>query len=101
DAFSDAAKDSKRGVYDKLRAKYICFYNDLSITKSWSEKSERMKSKPYPKMPKLHNSGFKYRPVERCEFIWKKEKEALNLTAEVEDLEHQVLENLEASQKKL
>ncbi|CAG8750388.1 35724_t:CDS:2, partial [Racocetra persica] len=83
DAFSDAAKDSKRGVYGfqvKLRAKYICFYDDPSITKSWKKKSEKMQSKPYPKMPKLRKIEFKSWPVERCEFIWKKEnKEQVTL----------------------
>ncbi|KAF0530358.1 hypothetical protein F8M41_012204 [Gigaspora margarita] len=68
DAFSDAVKDSKHGVYrfqidfiydfallekslefnnldskfkDKIRAKYIFFYNDPNITSSWKEISEK------------------------------------------------------------
>ncbi|CAG8633100.1 17097_t:CDS:2 [Gigaspora margarita] len=75
DAFSDAVKDSKRGLYrfqidfihdfsllekslefnnldsmfkDKIRAKYICFYDDPNITSSWNDASEKMKEKPYP-----------------------------------------------------
>ncbi|CAG8743543.1 9647_t:CDS:10, partial [Dentiscutata erythropus] len=71
DAFSDAVKDSKRGVYPK----YICFYDDPSITSSWKEKSEKIKSKPYPKLPTLRKSGFEYWSVESCEFIWEKSAE--------------------------
>ncbi|CAG8807650.1 10219_t:CDS:2, partial [Racocetra persica] len=104
DAFSDAFKDNKRFLYgyqvdwiyefailkkslefndldskfkDKLRAKYICFYDDPSITKR----------------------EFKSWPVERCEFIWKKEKkdkEALNLTEEeIEEIKDQKYRNFE------
>ncbi|RIB10862.1 hypothetical protein C2G38_154410 [Gigaspora rosea] len=129
DAFSDAAKDSKYGVYgfqvgliydfallkkslefndldskfkDKLRAKYICFYDDPSITESWNKKSEKMKSKPYPKMPRLRKRDFKSWPVEKCEFIWKKEKKALNLTEEeieeIKDQKYQNFEDLEMQQ---
>ncbi|CAG8690796.1 14326_t:CDS:2, partial [Racocetra persica] len=102
DAFSDAVANSKRGVYrfqiylihdfalleeslgfnnldsrfkDKIRAKYICFYDDPSITNSWKEKSEKMKSKPYPKLPILCKSGFESWSVESCEFVWEKSAE--------------------------
>ncbi|CAG8465150.1 18794_t:CDS:10, partial [Racocetra persica] len=126
DAFSDASKDSKRFVYgfqvdlirdfallkrslefnyldskfkDKLRAKYICFYDDPSITKSWNKKSEKMKIKPYPKMPKLRKREFKSWTVEKCEFIWKKEekdKVALKLTEEeIEESKDQEYRNFE------
>ncbi|KAF0530351.1 transient receptor potential ion channel protein [Gigaspora margarita] len=75
DAFSDAVKDSKRGLYrfqidfihdfsllekslefnnldsmfkDKIRAKYICFFDYPNITSSWNDASDKMKEKPYP-----------------------------------------------------
>ncbi|CAG8623405.1 7657_t:CDS:2 [Dentiscutata erythropus] len=102
DAFSDAVKYSKHGVYrfqidliydfallekslefnnldfkfkDKIRVKYICFYDDPNITKSWKETSDKMKSKPYPKTETLKKSGFESWSVQDCEFIWRKEKE--------------------------
>ncbi|RIB20410.1 hypothetical protein C2G38_2080833, partial [Gigaspora rosea] len=105
DAFSDAVQDSKRGVYrfqidliydfallekslefnnldskfkDKIRVKYICFYNNPNITKSWEETSDKMKSKPYPKIETLKKSGFESWLVEDCEFIWGKEKEVVD-----------------------
>ncbi|RIB23843.1 hypothetical protein C2G38_2170194 [Gigaspora rosea] len=80
-AFSNVVEDSKRSLYsyqidlirefvhlensmefsdldykfrDKIRAKYICFYDDPNITKSWKEKSEQIRSKPYPKIQTLH-----------------------------------------------
>ncbi|CAG8778433.1 14969_t:CDS:2 [Gigaspora margarita] len=101
DAFSDAVKDSKRGVYrfqidyihefallekslefnkldskfkDKIRAKYICFQDDPQIIKSWKETSEKMKSKPYPKIKVLNKSGFESWLIEDCKFIWKKDE---------------------------
>ncbi|CAG8485326.1 27611_t:CDS:2 [Dentiscutata erythropus] len=36
--------DSK--LKDKLRVKYICFYNELAITESWREKSLKWESIP-------------------------------------------------------
>ncbi|KAF0559395.1 transient receptor potential channel pyrexia-like [Gigaspora margarita] len=101
DAFSDAVKDSKRGVYrfqidyihefalleksvefnkldskfkDKIRAKYICFQDDPQITNSWKETSEKMKSKPYPKIKVLNKSGFESWLIEDCKFIWEKDE---------------------------
>ncbi|KAF0473746.1 transient receptor potential channel pyrexia-like [Gigaspora margarita] len=98
-AFSEAYADSKPGVYryqidlildfallkeslefnhldskfkDKLRARYICFYDEPSITKSWNEESEKMISKPYPNVPILRKSGFESWPTENCKFIWEK-----------------------------
>ncbi|CAG8765365.1 7663_t:CDS:2, partial [Racocetra persica] len=101
DAFSNALKDSKRGVYrfqielihdfahlekslefnnldskfkDKIRARYICFYDDSKITNSWKETSEKMKSKPYPQIQLLNKSGFESWPIENCKFIWRNEE---------------------------
>ncbi|CAG8742751.1 8056_t:CDS:2, partial [Racocetra persica] len=80
-AFSDAVENSKRGVYgfqieliydfallkslelnnldykfnDKLRAKYICFYDDPSIT-----------------------SGYDNLSIENCKFIWEPANEKEN-----------------------
>ncbi|KAF0443235.1 transient receptor potential cation channel subfamily a member 1-like isoform x1 [Gigaspora margarita] len=100
DAFSDAVKNSKRGVYryqvdliyefallekslefnnldfkfkDKIRVKYICFYDEPHITISWKKISDKMKSKSYPKIQSLNKSGFESWLDEECKFIWKKE----------------------------
>ncbi|CAG8512193.1 28710_t:CDS:2 [Gigaspora margarita] len=80
EAFSNVVEDNKRGLYcyqidlvhefallekslefsdldskfkDKIKAKYICFYDDPNITKSWKEKSEQIRLKPYPKTQTL------------------------------------------------
>ncbi|CAG8512366.1 12570_t:CDS:2, partial [Cetraspora pellucida] len=51
-AFEDADEDGKHAtdldskLKDKLRVKYICFYNDLSITKAWRENSLKWESIP-------------------------------------------------------
>ncbi|CAG8794471.1 25517_t:CDS:2 [Gigaspora margarita] len=101
DAFLDAVKDCKRGVYrfqidyihefalfekslelnkldskfkNKIRAKYICFQDDPQITNSWKEISEKIKSKPYPKIKLLNKSGFESWLIDDCKFIWKKDK---------------------------
>ncbi|CAG8586884.1 1998_t:CDS:2 [Dentiscutata erythropus] len=114
DAFSDAVKDSKRGVYrfqldliydfallekslefndldskfkDKIRVKYICFYDDPNITKSWKETSDKMKLKPYSKIETLKKSGFESWLVEDCEFIWGNEKEV------IDDKEKKIVDN--------
>ncbi|CAG8521026.1 33194_t:CDS:2 [Gigaspora margarita] len=85
EAFSNVVEDSKCGLYhyqidlirefallenslefsdldykfkDKIRAKYICFYDDPNLTKSWKEKSEQIRSKPYPKMQTLSKSEY-------------------------------------------
>ncbi|KAF0551109.1 hypothetical protein F8M41_023715 [Gigaspora margarita] len=85
EAFSDAAKDSKHGLYryqfdlihefallekslefndidsmfkDKIIAKYICFYDDPHITKSWKKKSKQIRLKPYPKIQTLDKSKY-------------------------------------------
>ncbi|KAF0551104.1 transient receptor potential cation channel subfamily a member 1-like isoform x1 [Gigaspora margarita] len=85
EAFSNVVEDSKRGLYryqidliheftllekslefsdldsnfkDKIRAKYICFYDDPNITKSWKEKSEQIRLKPYPKIQTLRKSEY-------------------------------------------
>ncbi|CAG8460976.1 16905_t:CDS:2, partial [Racocetra persica] len=80
DAFSDAVANSKRAVYsfqsdliyeyaihenlpnyindidskfkDKLRARYICFYDEPSITQTWKEKSSKLEFEPYPQITK-------------------------------------------------
>ncbi|CAG8787491.1 19842_t:CDS:2, partial [Racocetra persica] len=69
---------------DKLSVKYICFYDDPTITGSWKEKSEQMKSKLNPKLSKLRKSEFKTWTIENCEFIWRKEKETEDLSPEDE-----------------
>ncbi|CAG8521006.1 33193_t:CDS:10 [Gigaspora margarita] len=85
EAFSDTVKDSKHGLYcyqidlihefallekslefndidskfkDKIRAKYICFYDDLHITNSWKKKSEQIRLKLYPKIQTLDKSEY-------------------------------------------
>ncbi|CAG8551261.1 5194_t:CDS:2 [Dentiscutata erythropus] len=101
DAFSGAVTDGKRGVYrfqidlihefallkkslefnnldskfkDKIRAKYICFYDDPKITNSWKEESEKMKSEPYPNNQILSKSEFESWPIKDCKFIWEIEE---------------------------
>ncbi|CAG8451466.1 6719_t:CDS:2 [Cetraspora pellucida] len=64
---------------DKLNIKYICFYDDPSITSSWKEKSEQVKSKPYPNFPKLHRSGIESWLTESCLFIWERKEETLDI----------------------
>ncbi|CAG8550238.1 10100_t:CDS:2 [Dentiscutata erythropus] len=99
DAFSDAVTDSKLGVYrfqidlihefallekslefndldskfkDKIRAKYICFYDDPNITKPWKETSEKMISKQYPNIQTVNKSNFESWSYNDCEFFWGK-----------------------------
>ncbi|RIB25573.1 hypothetical protein C2G38_2165562 [Gigaspora rosea] len=99
DAFSDAVKDSNRGLYrfqidfihdlallekslgfnnldskfkDKIRAKYICFYDDPNITSSWKEESEKMESEPYPITQIENKDDLESLSKEDCEFIWGK-----------------------------
>ncbi|KAF0486238.1 transient receptor potential channel pyrexia-like [Gigaspora margarita] len=101
DAFADAVANSKHGAYrfqldfiydfallkkslefndldskfkDKIRAKYICFYDAPSITKLWKETSDKVVSKPYPRMQLIPKSGYESWPEKDCEFIWKKEE---------------------------
>ncbi|CAG8487606.1 12632_t:CDS:2 [Dentiscutata erythropus] len=102
DAFSGALTDGKRGVYrfqidyiyefallekslefnnldskfkDKIRAKYICFYDDPKITGSWKELSEQMKSKPYRNVVQVFSKReFESWSNKDCEFIWGKEE---------------------------
>ncbi|CAG8449587.1 5257_t:CDS:10 [Dentiscutata erythropus] len=91
DAFSDAVKDSKNGLYsyqidlihefaylekslefnnldskfkDKIRAKYICFYDDPRITKRWKKTSKQMKSKPYTKIQSLYKKEYELWSIE-------------------------------------
>ncbi|CAG8488509.1 34955_t:CDS:2 [Gigaspora margarita] len=102
DAFANAVKDSKRGVYrfqidfiydfallekslefnnldskfkDKIRAKYICFYDDPNITSSWKEVSEKMESEPYTITQienKINLEFLEFLSDEDCKFIWEK-----------------------------
>ncbi|CAG8543875.1 16512_t:CDS:2, partial [Racocetra persica] len=60
---------------DKLRAKYICFKDDPSITKSLEEKFEKMNSKSSSK--KIPEYGYENLSDENCKFIWEQEKEKI------------------------
>ncbi|CAG8570323.1 4105_t:CDS:2 [Cetraspora pellucida] len=53
---------------DILRAKFICFYDDPSITSSWKKKSEQ-RSKPSSEMQKI-KSEYKYESTGRGKLIW-------------------------------
>ncbi|CAG8583863.1 12749_t:CDS:2 [Cetraspora pellucida] len=51
----------------KLRAKYICFCNDTSITKSWNDKTEKIISESSPEMQIILKNEDKFRPIKKKE----------------------------------
>ncbi|RIB00517.1 hypothetical protein C2G38_2256650 [Gigaspora rosea] len=57
---------------DKIRAKYICFYDDPNITSSWKEESEKMESEPYPITQIENKIDLEFLSDEACKFIWEK-----------------------------
>ncbi|CAG8497958.1 6931_t:CDS:2 [Cetraspora pellucida] len=68
---------------DKLRAKFICFYDDPSITSLWKEKSEQ-RSKPSSEM-QTFKSEYKYVSIEGRKFIWEEKDETVDSTAKKDE----------------
>ncbi|RIB17548.1 hypothetical protein C2G38_2187054 [Gigaspora rosea] len=95
-AFTSRKNDFDCKFNDKLRIKYVCFYNELSITKAWRNESKEWESEPIyldaeNQIQKKSENEFSIED-EDIKFIWVKEKdETTKQTEETEETTEQAL----------